>query len=90
MQNRYLQRSINSLKTAFNGGVRKLFNLSRDTSISGFLATINLPNFYAILRRSVYSLYGRMASSKNCILNRVFSSTLNMSPFIASVLSLFT
>ena len=70
---RYLNNSINRLRVAFNGSVRKFFRLNYRDSIRQFLVSNDLPGFGAIVYRSTYSLFSRIATTKNSLLRTIFT-----------------
>ena len=74
---------LNDIHVAHNDVYRLLFNLPRGfVSVSQHFVAAGIPNFTIIRRRHMYSLYKRILSSNNVIINAItdvftFISTLH-------------
>ena len=66
---------FNNLKICYNKGIRKLFNLKRQASISWTCVSKGLPTLKEIRRRGVVSLLQRLKDSNNSIVKSLTSMT---------------
>ena len=62
---KYTQREMDKVKVAYNGIVRRFFQLGRRDSISAFLVRCRLPTLTEIIRKNTYSIYKRFMSASN-------------------------
>jgi len=69
------QNAISPVKVAYNDIFRALFYLDRRCSVSFECLQRNISCFTVLQRKSIVSLYQRLKSSSNCIINSIFLST---------------
>ena len=71
----HLNASMEEIHIAHNDVYRLLFKLPRGLiSVSQHFVTAGIPNFTMIRRRHMYSLYKRILSSSNVIINAITDS----------------
>jgi len=75
---KYNHNSIKKLKVCHNNVFRYFFKVDRRESISRHFANFNLPNFNVIRRKLVFSIYKRIFSSQNQLIQTIVSSVFFM------------
>ena len=74
----YNHNCIKKLKVCHNNVFRYFFKVDRRESISQHFANFNMPNFNVIRRKLVFSLYKRVFSSQNQLIQTIVSSVFFM------------
>lgn len=69
----YTQRAYSALRVQYNNSFRVLLGLPRHCSASGMFAEARVDGFHAIIRKKVASMFHRLRSSPNSILNMIAS-----------------
>ena len=75
---------MNKLRVCYNNSFRRLFNLSRQTSVSAQFVQHGIPTFMETLRKAVVSLLRRLRESKNRLLSGLVDSNYFHSTIIFS------
>ena len=60
--------SIKKLKASYNGGLRRLLLIVKPYSAREMFVTHNIPSFYKLVRKCIYSFRERIAHSANKII----------------------
>ena len=83
--------NINKLRVAYNNSLRRLLKIPTYNSASQMFVSLNIPSFYEILRRSIYSFSLRLTLSCNvfirssCLVPVAISSPIRMDPCVSEI-----
>ena len=68
----YKKNTFSKIRVAYNNVYRKtLIGVSKRASASGIFISNNIPNFKAVLRKSIYSFTTRLSSSSNKLISSI-------------------
>ena len=70
----YDVQHIKSIEVAYNNVFRSLLKIDRRSSISFCYMLTNVKHFKSLFRSCIFSLYKRVSSSQNAIVQCIFSS----------------
>ena len=70
----YKKTIYDKVRVAFNNILRRLMNIRRDQSISGYLVQNELDNFKVLLRKSMYRFKSRIDTPENILVRNVAHS----------------
>ena len=66
--------AMKKLKIAYNNDLRRLLNLPKYNSASEMFVNLNIPSFYKLLRKFVFSFKRRIMDSDNLLVDGIVRS----------------